>query len=283
MGKLSRKIHNIIHPEIGRILMLHRVLPEEQRSHLKANRELEITPQYLEDTIKTYQKRGYEFVSLDEAYSRLLQKRCHLSHKKFVCFTFDDGYIDNYEIAYPVFKKYRVPFAIYVTTDFIEKKALLWWYVLEQLGVSDAEFDNYREQIFNWAPQDIVDQFRTWFPNREYSFEDIVSQETLTKEQLQELSQDSLCTIGCHTVTHPRLDILSDNNQESEIVEAKAVISGLLNKQICHFAFPYGFYNQSTINVLSKWGFKTAVRTFGGPIRNAKRCLELPRINLCQR
>lgn len=283
MGKLSRKIHNIIHPEIGRILMLHRVLPEEHRSHLKANRELEITPQYLEDTIKTYQKRGYEFVSLDEAYSRLLQKRCHLFSKKFVCFTFDDGYIDNYEIAYPIFKKYRVPFAIYVTTDFIEKKALLWWYVLEQLGVSDTEFENYREQIFNLAPQDIVDQFRTWFPNREYFFEDIVSQETLTKEQLQELSQDSLCTIGCHTVTHPRLDILSDNNQESEIVEAKAVISGLLNKQICHFAFPYGFYNQSTITVLSKWGFKTAVRTFGGPIRNAKRCLELPRINLCQR
>lgn len=283
MGKLSRKIHNVIHPEIGRILMLHRVLPEEQRSHLKANRELEITPQYLEDTIKTYQKRGYEFVSLDEAYFRFSQKRCRLFSKKFVCFTFDDGYIDNYEIAYPIFKKYRVPFAIYVTTDFIEKKALLWWYVLEQLGVSDTEFENYREQIFNLAPQDIVDQFKEWFPNREFSFEDIANRVTLTKEHLQELSQDSLCTIGCHTITHPRLDKLSDNNQESEIVEANAFISSLLDKQIYHFAFPYGYYNQSTLAVLSKWGFKTAVRTFGGSIRNTKECLELPRINLCQR
>lgn len=282
MGKISRKIHNIIHPEVGRILMLHRVLPEEQRSHLKANRELEITPQYLEATIKTYQERGYEFVSLDEAYSRLSHKKSHLFSRKFVCFTFDDGYIDNYENAYPIFKKYHVPFAIYVTTDFIEKKALLWWYVLEQLGVADTEFENYREQIFNLAPQDIVDQFKAWFPNREYSFEDLAARVTLTKEQLNELAQAPLCTIGCHTITHPRLDKLSDNNQESEIVEAEAFISGLLNKPISHFAFPYGYYNQSTIAVLSKWGFKTAVRTFGGPIRDTKRCLELPRINLCQ-
>ena len=39
--------------------------------------------------------------------------------KKFVSITLDDGYANNYEIAYPIFKKYHVPFCIYVCKGMI--------------------------------------------------------------------------------------------------------------------------------------------------------------------
>ena len=38
--------------------------------------------------------------------------------RRFVCLTFDDGYRDNLEYAYPILKKYEVPFALYVPTSF---------------------------------------------------------------------------------------------------------------------------------------------------------------------
>ena len=34
--------------------------------------------------------------------------------RRFVCLTFDDGYKDIKQCAYPLLKKYRMPFALYI-------------------------------------------------------------------------------------------------------------------------------------------------------------------------
>ena len=43
--------------------------------------------------------------------------------RPFACFTFDDGYRDNREHAYPVFKRLNLPFAIYIPTAYAEGRA----------------------------------------------------------------------------------------------------------------------------------------------------------------
>ncbi len=53
------------------------------------------------------------------------------TRRRFVCVTFDDGYRDNLEFAYPILKKYDVPFAIYVATSFADRIGELWWLALE--------------------------------------------------------------------------------------------------------------------------------------------------------
>ena len=45
--------------------------------------------------------------------------------------TFDDGYRDNLEFAYPILKQYEVPFAIYVATSFADRVGEMWWLALE--------------------------------------------------------------------------------------------------------------------------------------------------------
>ena len=275
LGKVKRKIHNLSHPELGVVLMLHRVV--DSRSRIAANRDLEITADFLEKTILEYRQKGYVFVNQSEV-AEIIERGCRKD--KFVCFTFDDGYRDNYEIAYPIFKKYNIPFTIYLTTDFYEQKALLWWYVLEDLCVTDEEFLAYREKIYEIKTAEIESAFREWFPGRNYSFADMVNKMSLTVTQIKELSDSGLCCIGSHTVTHPRLDKLTPEEQRDEISTSKHKLEAVVGKQVEHFAFPYGCYNTATVPILAECGYKTAVRAYGGIVRKGAELLQINRVFL---
>lgn len=61
----------------------------------------------------------------------------------------------------------------------------------------------------------------------------------LSKEQIVELAQDPLCTIGAHTVSHCMLK-RKGVNQEYEFSESKRVLEQLTGKPVEHFAYPYG-------------------------------------------
>lgn len=87
----------------------------------------------LEEQISYLKEAGYEFISL-ETLNQLLQRvekekvqnkrkgKDEFSlglEKKYICITMDDGYLSNYELAFPVFREYRVPASIFVVTDSI--------------------------------------------------------------------------------------------------------------------------------------------------------------------
>ena len=110
--------------------MFHRVCPEHPSPRIRSNSGLEVTPEYLEKTILFLRENNYEIVPLGQVEKIL---NGDYLEKKFAVFTFDDGYADNYRFAYPIFKKHGVPFTIYVTTDLPDNKAILWWYLLEDL------------------------------------------------------------------------------------------------------------------------------------------------------
>lgn len=115
---LRRKIHNLLHPFVGEIWCLHRVVLE--RSPYPSNRELEITPDYLEKLITERTTHGYSFVDTDTFVD-------HATHcctgRKLINITFDDGFSDIYTNAYPILKRYNIPFTIYVSTDMPDGKA----------------------------------------------------------------------------------------------------------------------------------------------------------------
>ena len=106
--KIKRYWYKLTHPVIGEVWQLHRVTDEHSIQERK--RPYEISPNRLEKLILEYQRKGYEFVSITEVAERMKGKE----GKKFVAVTLDDGYENNYDIAYPIFKKYQVPFCIYI-------------------------------------------------------------------------------------------------------------------------------------------------------------------------
>lgn len=241
--RIRRKIYKAFHPIVGEIWMLHRVV--EQRSDKPEQRELEVTVDWLEQKVLEYQKRGYIFVSISETLRRIeelennsftpLRRR---NKRRFVCITFDDGYRDNYTLAYPMLKRLNVPFSVYVTTGFIDNKLPMWWYKGEQLGLSI--------------------------------------------EELKALDADPLCTIGAHTLSHPKLDAISRKQQYQEIAESKQTLETLLGHEVRHFSFPHGSHNDNVLAICSEIGFQTVVQSWGGPLRCGEHPWPLPRINVIQ-
>lgn len=91
------------------------------------------TTKELEDHLRYFQSQGYKIISLEKLDSLLTatEKNTHAKGiglglgEKYLCITMDDGYYSNYDLAYPLFKKYRVPASVFAVTD----------YVTEQLGI----------------------------------------------------------------------------------------------------------------------------------------------------
>ena len=224
--RIKRKLYKIAHPVVGEIWMLHRVV--EHVSNVPEQKELEVTVAWLEQKINEYRNKGYTFVSIDN-----LPK-----HGRWVCLTFDDGYRDNYTVAYPMLKRLGVPFTVYVTSGFIDNQLSMWWYPNQQLGMSSDE--------------------------------------------LQLMDADPLCTIGAHTVSHPKLDTLTREQQYHEIAESKQTLEALLGHEIKHFSFPHGAHNDDTLAICRELGIQTAVQSWGGPLRRGEHLEILPRINIKQ-
>ena len=114
---------------VGVILTMHHVRPSRP-GRFQPNRLLEITPRFLKRVIEWLRRSGADLVSLDELHRRMSEGDFR---KRFVCLTFDDGYRDIKEHAYPILKAAGVPFAIYVATSFPDRLGELWWLALEAI------------------------------------------------------------------------------------------------------------------------------------------------------
>lgn len=267
MIDLRRKLHNFTHPMLGRILMLHRVV--EHRSDAPSQRELEVTPDFLEQTILDYRQKGYTFISIDEFLRRLGDMEAPTHHpilrrhkEKYISLTFDDGYQDNHDIAYPLLKRLEVPFAVYVTTGFIDNRLPMWWYRCES-----------REQCQTCLSNAEVQQRERSYPGEQLG---------ISFESLKTLDAEPLCTIGVHTVSHPRLDTLSLDDQQKEIIQSHQELETLLGHPVHHFSYPHGAYNADTLTIVKQQSFRTALCAWGGTVRRGSNPLTLPRIELRQ-
>lgn len=87
--------------------------------------------------------------------------------------------------------------------------------------------------------------------------------------------------IGSHTLSHPDLSKASDNRMEKEISESKKILEEKIGVTISDFCYPSGKYDNRTIELLKKYGYKTAVITKSGIFDSKKsNLLEIPRYRI---
>ncbi len=290
-----------IYGGMGHILMFHRVVPHSNKVRVHNHQSLEITPEHLEKIILYYESKGYVCVSLDEFYERMVGGK---AFDKYVIYTFDDGYYDNLKYALPVFEKYKKPFTIYVTSSFPNKTALLWWYALEDLllkkDVLDLSFwgetheyncdDLFKKELgfnhirglINSHPNENMILF---FALNQINLQQYAKELCLSWDDLKELSENSLVTIGAHTVNHIALKEISEEQCRYEMEESKTILEKELNIKVDHFSYPFGKKSEVGIRefqLAKEVGFKSCTTTrLGAVFIEHRNFLEsLPRLSV---
>lgn len=277
---LIQTAYDWMDPFMGTILMLHRVV--EVRSEINDNRLLEITPTFLEQTILEFKEKGYHFVSVDEAYQ--IQLNGSRQKAPYLCFTFDDGYRDNLTQALPVFEKYKIPFTIYIATDFPDQKAFMWWYLLDDLLQHNEEIElnngvnlvcttkEQKNQAFQFIKKQMRENSdrdqRLFFNNLLCKYSEIwknnVPVAVLTWEDIKYLQNTGLCTIGSHGISHTSFTSMNDTVLKNELLESNERIKTMTGRNVYHLAYPFGDMNKHIAEVAKQCGYQSAVRIDGG-------------------
>ncbi|OIN25474.1 polysaccharide deacetylase family protein [Vibrio barjaei] len=100
----------------------------------------------------------------------------------------------------------------------------------------------------------------------------------MNSEQILQLAKSDHIEIGGHTLSHPKLDTLSDEQQRHEIVENKRGLESILGKTITSFAYPFGEHNQASKDIAKEAGYRYAVATNSGPLQFHKDPYQIRRI-----
>jgi peptidoglycan-N-acetylglucosamine deacetylase len=87
--------------------------------------------------------------------------------------------------------------------------------------------------------------------NHEFAREDL-----LTPQEIKNMSRDF--EIGAHTLTHPRLPMISAPQAEEEIFNSKALLEKIIGKEIEAFCYPYGSYAKEHVQLVKKAGYRYA-------------------------
>jgi peptidoglycan/xylan/chitin deacetylase (PgdA/CDA1 family) len=290
---------------VGAILTLHHVRPPRS-DRFQPNHLLEVTPRFLTRVVKYLQRSGLDLVSLDEMHRRLTEGDFH---HRFVCLTFDDGYRDTLQYAYPILSEARVPFAIFVATSFADRLGELWWLALEaviarndRIGLiidgSNRTFDcattgekrALYEELYWWLRKHPTEaELRAVIRNLAACYSvDIKAfgaELCMDWEELSKLAADPLVTIGAHTVNHAMLAKLPKETVRSEIDISRSVIEAALAVRPQHLSYPVGDRTSAgprEFAIAAELGFKTAVTTRPGVLfpQHRRHLTALPRISL---
>ncbi|MBN1386924.1 MAG: polysaccharide deacetylase family protein [Bacteroidales bacterium] len=301
----STKLHKIFKPfyaGIGHVLVFHRIYNENDYVF---NKNLHVTQGSLEDIVKYFISNNIDIVSLDECYNRITAKS---KVKRFVAFTFDDGYIDNLTHALPVFEKYSVPFTLFLTTGFPDHTVVLWWYLLENLvmesnliqfkdgdntysyktGTMEEKnnaFWSIRRYILESDEKNLIKRLQTIFNMVQDDLFDLTAKLAMSWDQVIELSNHPLVTIGAHTVNHLALSKLSEDTVIKEINESIEIIEKKIKKPVLYLAYPIGSSSAASVrefNITRGCNLKMAFTAKDGNIfkYHTDNMYSLPRISV---
>jgi peptidoglycan/xylan/chitin deacetylase (PgdA/CDA1 family) len=290
---------------IGVIFTLHRVRPDDGGS-FAPNRLLEVRPEFLDETIGLVLDRGFDVVSLDEMHARLVEGDFD---RPFAAFTFDDGYRDNLELAYPVFRRRGLPFAIYVPTDFPDGRGDLWWIKLERVIAEAAtveinmdgvwsHFDTATaagkheafERIYWWlrglpSEEDARQAVGSLCERHGIDLSGLCREAIMSWDEVRGMAADPLVTIGAHTRRHLALSKLTLAEAALEIDAGVRRLEAELGRPVQHLSYPYGDAGSAGAREFSlarELGLKTAVTTRKGLLHpeHSGRLTALPRVSL---
>ncbi|WP_421381941.1 polysaccharide deacetylase family protein [Bacillus salacetis] len=229
------------------ILTYHRIISKndiEEHHYIdgKINSMIVYTQEFAKQMAYLHEN-GYKTLTMKELYA-YLNEEIEIPDKSVVL-TFDDGYKDNYEEAYPILKKYGFKATNFVVTGAITNKryafspGLSQYFSMKEMEKACDVFD-YQSHTYSYHKRDDKKPLNEWGDHPAY----LVSK-----------SQDEIYT-----------DIKTSVHN--------------LNGENLGFAYPYGEYTPDTIRVLKQLGFKMAFTVVDEAATRDHHLYELPRYQI---
>ena len=251
------------------LLMYHRILPlDDPRAQLEEPGMI-VSPETFESHM-TQLKELFEPIHL----SQWLDKKNNGENlpMRSCAVTFDDGWADNYEFAFPILQKLNIPATIFLVSDMIGSKQQFWPERLAQLltVIAQQQPGQWSHPALEWIKQTPCSySFASVAPTQEqmseiiatvkdYSDEDIHQRLDLIEDKLQlTMQQDNpslldwqqvntmcdtgLIEAGSHTRHHIRLTgEKSEALLQDEIINSKTLIEEKTGKAVKTFCYPNG-------------------------------------------
>lgn len=223
-----------------------------------------------------------------------------------VLVTFDDGFLDNVEVAAPILSRYGIRAAFYLTVGLIGSSEAPWYSRLRH-GVLTTERKSWTSSLHGreWdlsspAARDaaLLAAYDACAPMVKEAQREAVN--TIQKEldvapelpprrmMMNWEEAKSLCraghVVGSHTITHPNVAYIKDSGDlRSELGESKRIIEERLGEQVNHFSYPHPAltpqWDEKTVAATREAGYVSAVTMTKGPVRKGANPLALKRIN----
>jgi peptidoglycan/xylan/chitin deacetylase (PgdA/CDA1 family) len=245
----------------------------------------ELPPEVFEAQMR-FLRLCYRIVSLDEMCAEM-ERPTRNGHA--VAVTFDDGYRDLYSHALPILRRHQIPATVFLPVDSIETGRVPWYdrifLTLKVFSENHLELTLDRPRTFQLCSQqarlqaaaEIIQYFRT-LPDldRKAHCERLEAQVKLPSEELKDrmLTWDQVramgragITFGSHTMTHPVVSRLTDEQLESELCESKQLLEERIATPTRHFAFPFGKpadCGEAALPVLIRCAYRSAATTVEG-------------------
>lgn len=235
--------------------------------------------------VQVLKKKG-GVVSLEEALSLLLTGRPFKGTA--VLITFDDGYLDNYTLAFPILKNAGLPATFFLATSFIGSSKLPWWDEIafmvrhSQFPAIQLDYPSPRKLLLGTgrreaAIRELVTLYkRSSDPSRLLAqvrercgvrFDSIAAERLfLDWNEAREMAAAGM-DIGAHTHTHPNVGRLPLDDQIDELRISRERLEAGLARRVDVMAYPYGArdaFNQDTYVALARLGYRAAFSYYGG-------------------
>lgn len=272
LHNLALMTGNFLTQGVNKIVMYHKL------SNLCGN---------LENSVKLFEN---QLLYLQRNYkNRLLSSPS--SDTPGIHLTFDDGYLDFYEIAYPLLVKYEVPATFYVCTGFINKELWMWYdkieYLLEStqqqhlaIAIEDKQYSWQlgSRQLNHICTIELQSALKTVSTEKVESY--IHALGLLLEVEVPDIPphkyaacdwehlramDNGLINIGGHSHTHPILTNCTEQQIQFELNHCTELLKSELNSPIEHFCYPNGQatdFSEGIIKQLKALGYSSAVTAF---------------------